>query len=438
MYLGGRAESSAEVIEDHLRFEIIGHITRADTSLNLVSNQRLYAALIADWHLEQRCTLGVNAASHSLESVYPAAPLIDLRWQLEPTHQHDPQALRAVAPSAEDRDARMREFMGSICTQTLALGPAIDPLFKQVLSFDADAALLPEDVVIPGDLVMFAKPGPSAAMFWLDPPQSVMGVGESLQLRVTAAEVTDPHWTVQSLYGSDEGPGSISPAGLYTAPQLLNGTSLLVRVVAQAQGHSCAALIQVLVNHITVNPVVQICQRGQRCLLSAAARHPGPLAWSLRDDRNGGKLKAAADGTCAYQAPDQYRIPEYCVDEIIVCEEVTGNSQSAWVMTLLNPMVHSIVADDSADLPPGQLKLDVLHGGTTPVPDHKLTWQLLAGEGQIINGIYTQPAVLQHRFALLLATQREAGRVFNGCVLLALPLLAYPPDIPSGLSFMAV
>ncbi|BAP44568.1 putative uncharacterized protein [Pseudomonas sp. StFLB209] len=442
VYLDAGAQAWAEVSEEQLCFELIGNVTQADTSLNLKSNQRLYAALIADWHLRLRSGLAVDPVQRTLEPVYPAAPQVELTWQLDPCHPHDPQALQAVAPSAADRDERLREFLASICTQTLTVGPALERFIGQVPAFDAPAALLAQEVLLPGDLLIRAQVGPPRACFWLDPPQSLLGLGESLQLRTTTPGLSGLNWTAHNLFDSRDACGSISPDGLYTAPDHLEGSGLSVCVTAQTDGHSASALIQLVANTITINPVVQIVQRGQRCLLAAAATTPGPLTWSLADDRTGGRLIPGPEGVCAYQASDRYQLPEYGVDQIIVRDELSGHSQSAWVMTLFASMTHSIVPDYTFQLAPGQLKLQVLHGGNSLVPSHQLSWQVLAGDGEGVvvdaDGIYTQPPVLRHNFVLLLATQRQPGRVFNGCLLLPLPLLNQQQTSSPGLRFKAV
>lgn len=427
--------AALHVVQDQVRLDIDCPVAQTNSALILESNHRHYAAFMMGWQMSQAIAYSVDQQTQTLQAESHGASFTDFSCRLTPEHAHDATALLGAQASADDRDLRSRAFIEQTAGRLLDSVDAINDFLFGAVQLADQQRLVPEEVAVPGDLVVFASNGPPAQLFWLDPPPSVVAAGESVQLRTSLADPASLSWRVASLFGNPELPGSISPTGLYTAPEHFDGTCLEVLVTAERQEHRCSALIRVVAHPITVNPVVQIGLRGQRCRLSAATGSAGPLTWSLRDAGNGGKLIADEHGARVYQAPDDYRLPEYCVDEIVVCDESSGQSQSAWVMTLFNSMVHSIVPDHSADLPAHQLKLDVLHGGTTLVPGNKITWQLLAGEGQVANGIYTQPQVLQHRFALLLATQREAGRVFNGCLLLALPLVA-PTQTPTpGLQF---
>lgn len=313
-------------------------------------------------------------------------------------------------------------------------------VLKSLLFKNGDAVAL-DDVALPGDLVMFGRVGPSLTHFAIKPLQPLMGAGDTLQLSIEPAQpgVT---WTVEHILGGSGDKGSISTSGLYTAPAAISGAFIRVKVTAAAPGgYSQAALVSVVVNDITVSPLIQTCDAGHPRSLSAGTKGTGQLSWSLKTPANGAKLVAGQNGQYIYTAPPSAGNGDaaFVVDEIVVKNELTGKTKSAYVMATLAVMALSVQKDNSVSLPANQIKLQVKSSSTT-IGDDRLTWTTAAGAGAVVNGIYTQPEPLDQRFVLLVASfapdpVNVPDLLLQGYILLPLPLFDYPQNLVPGLSF---
>jgi len=306
----------------------------------------------------------------------------------------------------------------------LSFMPPIDTFVLNSLLF-RDARVAINDFALPGDMAFFGQLGPDQTRFRVDPIKPVVNVGGTQQFSTSPAGVSGLNWTVESLLDEADNPGTISSSGLYTAPPSINGAYIRVRITATSGTASSSALVSVVASGVTVNPIIQTCSATHSRTLSAGTHGMGTLTWSLRTPVNGGTLEMGENGKYVYTAPDATSDKLYIVDEIVVKNELTGKSRSAWIMVLLGNMTLSISLDTSVTLPPNQVKLHCKAEGF--LADDRISWETLAGSGTVVNGIFTQPEPVEQRFALLLASYVIPDVItLRGYILLPLPLFEYP------------
>ncbi|MCO8167969.1 hypothetical protein NJC40_09300 [Pseudomonas sp. 21LCFQ02] len=318
----------------------------------------------------------------------------------------------------------------------LSYVPPIDTFALHSLLFRNTDAVVLDDIALPGDMALFGWVGPSLTKFKVKPLQPLVGTGESLEFSVEPLGAPQVTWSVHNILGSDEPPGNINSAGRYTAPATVKGAFLRVRVTATAGSYSSSALVSVVVNDITVSPLVQTCDGGHSRTLSAGTRS-GTLSWSLKTPANGGRLEALTGGKYQYTAPTTVGDKEFIVEEIVVRNQATGKTKSAWIMVSLFILPLAVQRDRSVSLPANQTKL-LLKSGAHTIPEAEVQWQVVTGVGSISNGIFTAPATLTQRFALVLGSATAWGETKYGFTVLPLPLFDYPQTHSSGLAFMDV
>lgn len=396
-----------------------------------------YCKIGVSWDVRAKSQYRVNQGTGLIES---------LGWVIEPfelSHMpypnNDDQTVLYLAWLAWIRVSHQNftEFLDRTLRRLLSDLPSINVFTLQSILFKNNNSVVLDDVALPGDMAIFGWVAPSLTHFKLDPLQPLLGTGETLQFNIVPALPSGVAWTVHNILGSNEDPGIISRQGLYTAPDTIKGPFLRVRVKATAGSYSSSALVSVVVNDITVSPVVQTCDGGHSRTLSAGTRGGGTLSWALRNPGNGGRLEPAENGKYKYSAPTAVGGKDLFVEEIVVRNELTGKTKSAWIMVSLVVLPLAVLRDTSVSLPANQTRL-LLKSGSHTIPEAEVQWQVVAGAGSVNNGIFTAPATLAQRFALVVGSASAWGQTSYGCILLPLPLFDYPQTRSSGLAFMDV
>lgn len=294
---------------------------------------------------------------------------------------------------------------------------------------------------IPRDAALFGKVSPAVASFVISPLEVIVGHG------ATYAFVTDPvtrdltlTWEVNHIPGGSGDEGKIDNTGRYTAPsaEKIKGAYIRVKVTATgANGYSSSALVSVVVRDITVNPVIQVCDAYDSSL-PAARQHrqlwagtlgTGTLKWDLKYPCLGGELVSNGEPRRGhnYLAMPKVANTGFVVEEVLVTNLLTGNSQSSYVLVVHTSIGISISIDTSASLPTEQLKLQ---GSINGVMNKNVTWSLLEGAGAIdsVTGIYSvdpgAPELFSVITALLDYTDIGLGK-FEGFLILPLPLTEF-------------
>jgi len=402
-----------------------------------------YGLILYEWQFTASCQYVVNKGTQMVEvGAMELTSFTDDMTSQPPSDDVSTALFPFIKPPLMDL---YREDVEASYPLLLSRLPAINVFVLKNLLFSDGNSVVLDEVALPGDMAIFGRIGPSLTQFAITPIQPLMGTGETLQFTTEPAATSGLTWTVEHILGGTGDKGSISTAGLYTAPAAVSGAFLRVKVIANGEGgYSSSALVSVVVNDITLSPVIQICGSEHTRTLSAGKKGTGTLTWSLKNPANGGKLVAGQNGQYVYTAPPLAKEGDaaFVVDEVVVKNELTNKTKSAYVMAVLADMTLGVQKDSTVSLPANQVKLKV-KSATSVIPDASLTWETVAGSGTVANGIYTQPNLLDQRFALLVASWAPApdvmpDLVFQGYILLPLPLFDAPETLVAGLNFKPV
>lgn len=366
----------------------------------------------------------LNSQTHVIEPGAVESSEVTFESSINTKFTVDPKAAELYDVCGVYFDDEKRIRLRDSVQQLISILPPLDTFVLDSLLF-SDARVAIKDFALPGDMAIFGQLGPDLTRFRVDPIKPVVNAGGTQQFSTYPAGQSGLNWTVESLLDEADNPGTISSSGLYKAPASINGAYIRVRITATSGTASSSALVSVVASDVTVNPIIQTCGATHSRTLSAGTHGTGALSWSLRTPGNGGKLERGENGKYVYTAPPVTTGKSFVVDEIVVTNELTGASRSAWIMALLANMSFSIERDTSVTLPPNQVKLRCKSEGEV-VDDSMINWETLAGSGTVIDGIFTQPDPLEHRFALVYASFNVPGIKLSGYMVLPLPLFEYP------------
>ncbi len=305
------------------------------------------------------------------------------------------------------------------------------------LLFRSEDALQLRAGHLPTDLAVFGTLAPRETAFAIEPQEVLVVAGGQAQLEGPAGAV----WSVESIEGYDDGTGTISAGGLFTAPPAdaiaRHYTMVLVR--ATLGGHASTALVRVLKREIVCNPnVVVVGMGGQKVKFSAGALDGAALQWAVKSG-SGGRLEAIPpDNLVPYEPGDhfyisgpQLQIPEdpapadfIAIDEVVVTHPRTQVAQTSYVVTLLIPtMGHVRPAPES--MTPEQVQLQFMGGGEDPMEG--VEWSIVLGSGAIsAAGLYTADPDAPLKFAVIQAYKSypfPGVPVFSSYILLTVPLV---------------
>lgn len=403
------------------------------------SPDRYYGITRFEWVVEAFCQYAIDQRAQAIKVEDLLLQRIDNGVTLQ--QPSDAVTTRLYPSLRVPLQNRYIQDVVSVYPRLLTKFPAINVFVLGALLFKNSSVVL-DDMATPGDMVIFGRVGPSRTRFTLDPVHTVIGAGDTLTFTTRPEGVSGLTWKLENILGSTDDPGCFSlDTQQYKAPTRLESAFIRVKITATGGGHSSSALITVVASKISLSPLIQVCNAGHSRSFSWVIQGSYFLAYYLKTAKNGAQLTSDGHGTLTYVAPGTSTEKAYVVDEIVIKNVLTGRTRSAWVLALLATMGLSVVRDRAVSLPAGQIKLKVT-SGTSVIDDAALTWQTLAGSGAVSNGIYTQPATLEQRFALLLATwvirpdMPELKQ--EGYILLPLPLFDYPEQPVPGLHFMTV
>ncbi|MCJ2374997.1 imidazole glycerol phosphate synthase [Pseudomonas sp. RGM 3321] len=288
--------------------------------------------------------------------------------------------------------------------------------------------LLPDEQVLqpvlnrlPYDQAVFGRIDPGASTFSIVGHQALIATGEALQLTTQPAR-SGIVWTLEDPSdGGTEGLGEIDKQGRYTAPAALPVKQGFQRVLIKAMDpvsrHDSTAVVTVLTSSVSVSPLIQVCNHGQRVALTARSSRASALKWTVVDPVAGesGTLEenVGAPHEQVYVAGAGGEGNTYVLDTITVSDD--QHTQSIQVLVVRHPPMLSITLVSVNDQR-AELKV-IVNGRDLPV-----TWSI-KGPGSIDGaGVYSSDSEAPERFVVVFAELPDILGVLAGHLILPLPL----------------
>lgn len=310
---------------------------------------------------------------------------------------------------------------------------SISETIKNVIKLNFGQAIQGNEVYAPHDFGFFGRINPQQTTFVINPMQPTIKAGSPQPFATTPA-VAGVQWKVENLVEGPGNPGTINSSGVYTAPaaSTINGRFTRVRVTATAPGgYYSSALVTVVVDELSIHPLIQVCHLADRVELSAGALTEGQLQWSIKNAVPGesGELKPSEnpERDQTYHPGPLVDGKTYVIDEVEVKNTRTGGTRSMYVLVLQKPpMVAVKIAN--MDVAQGRVELEATINGR-PVAPGKGEWRMpLAGQGTIdkVTGLYRADPAALTRFALMLFEYEAEFGLYEGHMILPLPLAEFP------------
>ncbi|MHC8305647.1 hypothetical protein [Pseudomonas sp. PB3P13] len=317
--------------------------------------------------------------------------------------------------------------------------PTLDTFLARNLLFPGQNALQLTDAFVPGDLAVFGQVDPLRTTTALSPKNSTISAGSTLQFNLTPMP-DSVLWSVKDVDGNIAQPGTISPAGVYTAPAADTFTDGSIVVMVTAKGTlnglpvQSSALVSVMHSAIVANPMYASCETGKTLALSAQSLDPKALVWTILTPQFGSSLAVDPNDSNqrVYTAGTNMDadIP-FPIDRIEIKDPSSGTVSYISLMIEKQLIAVPMVLAGSSDLPNGKAHFQLMgeEGPIVPTPGViKVSWSKLSGNGNFdeVTGVYTEPDnIVPGDFVVLSGTADIVGTKLRGQIAIPLPLSKY-------------
>jgi hypothetical protein len=293
--------------------------------------------------------------------------------------------------------------------------PEINVLAISNLLFPERNALQLTQARLPGDLAMFGHIDPKETTFTLDPLLPVIKAGEqqTFSIRQLGHRAAEVKWTVRGVDGS-RAQGTIegdAATAEYVAPDalLLNGNAVRNVVTATYTDPTtnkevtASALVVVVLAGLVVTPSMsQIdMQDSQRrsVTLKATSLSGATLNW---------KLLGTQPGSLEFKGNEAiYTAPTTplgkTLESVLIEVEDPASKEKAIATVLLREGAFSL-AITPAFHPGLSASATALFSAPPGIPPEQQTWEVVAGEGSIVAGLFTAPALITVPYSVVKCT----------------------------------
>ncbi|KPX85785.1 Uncharacterized protein ALO59_03168 [Pseudomonas amygdali pv. mellea] len=331
----------------------------------------------------------------------------------------------------------------------LATRVPISSFIRDSINLNFNEAIVPDVLRAPRDIAAFGRINSSGADFVVSPAEHLMVVDSSTTFTTQPLGLSVT-WGVERLDGHTQNYGAINGAGRYYAPESSATEFPFTRVRVTAtdmnSNYQSSALVTIVTNPITLNPLIQVCDAGQIVELEAGSLGTEEMHWSLKDPVPGesGVLEPSplADGDHRYVAAQQVSGKTYLLDQIVVTSGQA--SVSSWVLVkhqtplLTVKVVRTVEVSevlevakvgkpvDVVTIRADQVQLQAFADGDTP---DGVQWRIGAGSGSISDGLYTPDISSTDRFVLIFAEAAHPVFVVEGHIILPLPVDGFATEL---------
>ncbi len=302
---------------------------------------------------------------------------------------------KAVTWSVEEGQAG-----GRVNTEGVYTAPSAAGTYHVVATSAADASKSARATV--------TVTAPRVVSVSISPAQVTLAIGTSqpFSATVTGADNTAVTWSVEEGAAG----GSVSAAGLYTAPSVPGTYHVVAQSVADAtkSARATVTVVEGAITSVSIDPKQVTLGLGGSQGFSATVAGTGNTAvtWSVQEGRDGGTI--TPDGVyTAPGTPGTYHVVAQSVAD-------ATRRDTATVVVSASPIVSVVISPRGAILAPGTTQaFTTLVSGTT---NKAVTWSVAEGSagGSITpDGIYIAPSTLgtYHVVATSVADATKSDRV---------------------------
>lgn len=309
---------------------------------------------------------------------------------------------------------------------------SISEFIQENIALSFGQAIQGTDIRSPGDVGFFGRINPAQTHFTITTPEPLLTAGGSHAFQ-TEPSMTGLRWTVEDLRRSSRSPGSINPStGVYQAPgvEQIAGHFTRVRVTATdpATAFSSSALVTVVANPLTINPLITVCNFNERVDLNVGKLGEGAVTLSVRNPGPGSGRIEALDGAYTYVAGERVNNETYVMDEVVAT--FNGHSQSVYmVVKQQTPGIVVKPVTSATELSAGQIQLKAEINGRdqTNIVDWVIAFDGPGHMDDTIPGLYHVDPNADARFVCIVAEWDSVViGVYKGHTILPLPFAAFP------------
>jgi hypothetical protein len=345
---------------------------------------------------------------------------------LDPAHyQHFPTLSAALVEG-------LASAVDEACSGGGSITSEFDSLRNSGLAFAGGRRLHLKAARLPNELTGLGHLASNPEAISVAPHDARVIAGDSVQFSV-GQDSQDVDWSVVPLDGISGSVGSISPGGLYQAPQAdeIKGSSQLAKVIASKDGQTGAALVSIVTQRVAINPLVFTTWPGGtvETRMAAGCVDGSTVNWEVRSVTGATLHEPVLGGDVLFDVNDRIYVAGaapgdryFSVDEITARSSTSGSSQTSYALVVEKTLSGELKIRESTDLPENQVQFD-FDGGLGPIAG--ATWEVVAGAGSIDNnGLYTMDMASPHRFAVITAwiVVPQVGELCNYQIL-PLPLI---------------
>jgi len=311
----------------------------------------------------------------------------------------------------------------------------VSDFLKDNIELYFGAAIVGSEIHSPGDVGFFGRINPAQTGFAITTPLPRLAAGASHAFH-TQPVIAGLQWTVEDLCRRAHDPGGIDPSsGLYQAPRAehIGGPFTRVRVTATdpATNFRSSALVTVVADPLTINPLISICHPGEEVRLTIGVLGDGPVDVRVENPGPGSGMIEQVEGVYRYVAGPKVDKETYVLDEVVA----TYNDQARSVYMLVEQFPPAITVGPvigATELPEGQiqLKAEVNNNDVT----YAVEWIILFnGSGHMdadVPGLYHSGPSAESPFVCIVATYEDVFiGVLKGHTILPLPFANFSSEL---------
>lgn len=301
-----------------------------------------------------------------------------------------------------------------------------------------------QTLAFPYDLAGFGGTRDGVTSFEVTPREIVLPPSLATPF-LTEPRMQDVTWSLANIdTDPDAFLGEITPTGLYAPPAAtqIKGAHTRVRVVATAGELTSSALVTVVSQGLSLNPIVATCEARSPdepdslavdvVELAAGTLVPNEtLEWKILNEKEGesGRLDSKPDGSRIYTAHPRVAGKTYIVDEVEVYDPVNRYRASTVILAKQKAAqlkVHIAFVDLVANT--AQLVVRLANDNEVPAPERITYTRGPHTPGSVDQGLYT-PGDAPAPYALILCSVPGPGGNWEGHIIIPLPLSKYPEEL---------